>query len=235
MKLLNLDPTRALVLYAGLVTMALLWIMLTGATAQHSAEFDTITVHRINVKENDGKLRLIIASRDHFPGTFYHGKEIKRPDRSAAGMLFLNDESTENGGLYFSGRKVNGKIVSGGHLSFDQYEQDQVVNLEQTDENGEHYGGLTIADYPDQPLPFDLPARLKKLPADQRQSELDRLEATGVLGHARLFVGKSQDRDALLSLRDGEGRPRLRLRVTEAGAASIEFLDEEGKVVRIVK
>jgi len=35
-----------------------------------------------------------------------------------------------------------------------------------------------------------------------------------------------------LALRDGMGRVRLRLRVTQAGTAVIEFLDAAGKVVR---
>jgi hypothetical protein len=235
MKLLKIDPTRALVLYSGLVTAALLWVMLTGAAAQHNADFDTLTVHRINVRESDGTLRLVISSRDHFPGAFAHGKEISRPDRNeAAGLLFLNDEGTENGGLIFAGRKVNGKVESFGHLSFDQYDQDQVINLEEGDEDGQHYGGLAIHDYPDAPLDFDLPQRLQKLTETERKAQIDKLKATGAFGQPRGFFGKSENRDALLSLRDGAGRTRLQLRVTLAGTASIEFLDETGKVVRTV-
>jgi hypothetical protein len=36
----------------------------------------------------------------------------------------------------------------------------------------------------------------------------------------------------MIALRDAKGRVRLRMRVTEAGAASIEFLDETAKVVK---
>lgn len=235
MKLLTFDPARALILYSGLVTAALLWVMLTGAAAPRTADLDTLNVHRINVRESDGTLRLVISSRDHFPGAFAHGKELPRPDRSEeAGMLFLNDEGTENGGLIYGGHKANGKVASYGHLSFDQYEQDQVISLDQADEDGTHRGGLTIADYPDTPLPYDLLAEIFKRPEAERTAELRKLEASGTFGHHRLFIGKSADRDALLSLQDGAGRTRLRLAVTLAGAASIEFLDETGKVVRTV-
>lgn len=235
MKPLSLDPTRSLILYSGLVTAALLWIMLTGAAAPRTLDLDTLNVHRINVRESDGTLRLVIASRDRFPGAFVHGKEIQRPDRAeVAGLLFLNDEGTENGGMIFGGRKVDGKITSFGHLSFDQYEQDQVISLDQADEDGKHRGGLTIADYPETPIDFDLVKRLEKLPEAQRNAEAERLIAAGMFGRKRLFIGKTPDRDAVLSLQDGTGRTRLRLRVTLAGAAAIEFLDEAGKVVRTV-
>jgi hypothetical protein len=72
-----------------------------------------------------------------------------------SGLIFINDEGTENGGLVFSGSKSNGKVDGSGHLSFDQYDQDQVVTLEQTEEDGQRAAGLTNADRPDadQPLP----------------------------------------------------------------------------------
>jgi hypothetical protein len=53
-------------------------------------------------------------------------------------------------------------------------------------------------------------------------------------GHARLFIGKSEDRAASVELKDAQGRARLRLRVAGDGAAAIEFLDENGKSLRTV-
>jgi hypothetical protein len=48
-----------------------------------------------------------------------------------------------------------------------------------------------------------------------------------------LFVGKAEE-SAVMALRDAKGRKRLVLKVTPAGEASIQFLDETGKVVRTV-
>jgi hypothetical protein len=48
----------------------------------------------------------------------------------------------------------------------------------------------------------------------------------------RVFVGKSRNRDAVLSLDDARGRERLRLIVTADGNARIEFLNEQGKPTR---
>ena len=149
-------------------------------------------------------------------------------------MIFFNDEGTENGGLIFGGAKKNGVVSSEGHLSFDQYEQDQVVNLEQTEANGQRSAGLGIADRPDQALDFEGLSKLEAQPdSPAKQAELARLAASGAFGQQRLFLGKT-DGNAVLALRDAKGRKRLVLKVEPSGEASIQFLDETGKVVRTV-
>ena len=118
-------------------------VLLTGAG--QPTRFKTIDVERINVRESDGTLRFVLASRDAFPGSFDRGKEIPRPDRKhAAGMLFLNDEGTENGGLIWAGKKnAAGEVNAGASLTFDRYGNDQTVQLLQTD-NGTHDGSALI-------------------------------------------------------------------------------------------
>ena len=109
------------------------------------SSFDQITVRRINVVEPDGTPRMIISNKAEFAGEFYHGKEISRPDRrDSAGMLFLNDQGTENGGMLFGGYKSkDGAAHSFGHLSFDEYEQDQTLSLDT-----ERLSGPIAFDYP---------------------------------------------------------------------------------------
>jgi hypothetical protein len=229
----NIDTNRALLLYSAVMTIAIAWTMLAGASAYPSSRFDVIDVHRINLREADGTLRMVIASRDRFPGAYWHGQEKPHPGRSeVAGMIFVNDEGTENGGLIFSGSKHHGKIDGSGHLSFDQYDQDQVVSLEQTEEDGRRAAGLTIADRPDSPLKLDAVNQLDALPEAEHAARLKEMLDRGDFGYHRLFVGKTDDRDALVALRDAKGRVRLRLRVTAAGSASIEFLDAAGKVIK---
>jgi hypothetical protein len=229
----NIDTNRALLLYSAVMTIAIAWTMLGGASAYPSSRFDVIDVHRINLREADGTLRMVIASRDRFPGAYWHGQEKPHPGRSeVAGMIFVNDEGTENGGLIFSGSKHHGKIDGSGHLSFDQYDQDQVVSLEQTEEDGRRAAGLTIADRPDSPLKLDAVNQLDALPEAEHAARLKEMLDRGDFGYHRLFVGKTDDRDALVALRDAKGRVRLRLRVTAAGSASIEFLDAAGKVIK---
>lgn len=114
-----------LVAYSTAVTLAFMLTVYFGFVrrvhgASNTTEFDRIRAHRIDLIEPDGTERLILSDRADFPGSFYHRKEIARPDRSdAAGMLFLDDEGTEDGGLIYDGALVQGKPSSHGHLSFD--------------------------------------------------------------------------------------------------------------------
>jgi hypothetical protein len=48
----------------------------------------------------------------------------------------------------------------------------------------------------------------------------------------RVFVGKTPDRSAALTLGDPRGRTRLRLTVDSLGNPAMEFLDEGGRTVR---
>jgi hypothetical protein len=121
---------RFLAIYSGVLTITFAVVVLAGfAESRQKQTFDEITVHRINVVEPDGTLRMTISNKAVFPGIVIKGKETPHPDRTTAGMLFFNDEGTENGGLIFGGSKdKDGKVTSYGHLSFDQYEQDQISN-----------------------------------------------------------------------------------------------------------
>lgn len=197
--------------------------------------FDEIDVHRINLREDDGTLRMVIANKAHFPGIAFRGKEYPHPDRSTAGMVFFNDEGTENGGLIFGGATGrDGKVTSFGHLSFDQYEQDQVVNLEQSEQGGRRDAGLSINDYPGKPMDVEKLSRLESMPdGPEKNAQIAKLRASGESGARRLFAGK-QAGVSMIALQDAKGRPRLWLKVTPRGEASIQFLDEAGKVVRTV-
>lgn len=198
--------------------------------------FDEIDVHRINVVEPDGTLRMTISNRAQFPGMIIRGKELPHASRNdVAGMIFFNDEGTENGGLVFGGKNANGHVESGGHLSFDQYEQDQVVTLEQNEEDGHRVAGLTIDDRPDAPMDFTGLSALEEEPdGADKMAKLQKLEEAGAFGATRLFAGKDASGGSLVSLKDAKGQTRLRLVVTAKGDASIVFLDASGKAVRTI-
>jgi hypothetical protein len=192
-------------------------------------KFDDIDVQRINVREPDGTLRMTISSMARAPGLIFRGKEHSYPSRQAAGILFFNDEGTEDGGLLFGGTKKGQYASTGGHLSFDQYEQDQVISLDQTEEHGRRRASLTFYDRPATPIPLEL---LDKVNTPEGSAEFENLSATGGFGYPRLFIGKTEERESAVVLRDARGLARLRLTVTSSGVASIEFMNESGKVVR---
>ena len=194
--------TKVLVVYATVVTTVLAAFTLAGSAAAKTKSFDEIDVRRINVREPDGTLRLVISNRARLPGVIVRGKEQPPVDRPQAGMLFYNDEGSENGGLVFSGRSDPAGAVrdSGGSLSFDRYAGNQVVQLAGVHDSTDHIVGLIVSD-------------------------------TDAKGNQRVFVGHDKDGVARVSLMDRNGRARILLQVTADGSSSLSFLDGDGKVV----
>lgn len=221
---------------AGLATV-LAGVTVTQAVSQPKTQvFDTLDVQRINLREADGTIRLVISNRGQFPGIIWRNKDYPHPSRNnAAGWIFLNDEGTENGGLIFGGHKgPDGKVSGFGHLSFDQYENDQVLSLEQTEEDGHRQAGVTVMDRPDKAMSIPELMRVMKLPdGPERTAAMAGLKDQGFGGASRMFFGK-QEGTAALALKDAGSKTRLRLSVTPKGETAIEFLDADGKVVRAV-
>jgi hypothetical protein len=235
-----MNGNKLLILYSGVLTAAMAFSLGTGAmadTTPKKAAFDEIDVKRINVREDDGTLRMIVSNTSRSPGIIYHGKERPHPGGNrGAGIIFYNNEGTENGGLTFSGQKgPDGKVSGGGHLSFDQFEQDQVIQLTQSEYAGRRWAGMIVNDRPDAPLNFDAAERFTKM-ADgpEKTAMMQKFQAEGTFGRQRVYVGKTRDRDSAVMLNDAMGRPRILMKVMPDGKASIDFLDEKGGVVRSV-
>ncbi|NYE30320.1 hypothetical protein HDE78_003289 [Rhodanobacter sp. K2T2] len=199
---------RFLVIYSGVLTAAFAVSMLAGFAKSPVATFDEINVHRINVREPDGTLRMVISDSAKFPGVIVKGKEQPKVDRPQARMIFFNDEGSENGGLIFGGKRdAHGDVVdSGGSLSFDRYNANQVVQLLGVDDKDNRMAGMAVSD------------------SQENGSR-----------HRRLWVGRSADGSALLSLMDGGGNKRIQMTVASDGAAEIDFLDANGKVIKAIR
>lgn len=204
---------------------------------EHHVDFDQLTVHRINVVEPDGTTRLVISDKAEFPGGFFKGKELSRADRSGAGMLFMNDEGTENGGLMFGGdRDAKGQYHSYGHLSFDAYEQDQTMSLDTDQDGGQHYTAYQINDNlgetlftPEVLRSFEAVHAMSNGPAKQKARAALRAKYPLRLPERAALV-RGVDNSAMLRLRDPEGHIRILLRVAADGTPSMEFLDASGKI-----
>lgn len=235
-----MNANRLLILYSGVLTAACAVAMTTSAGAGPTpgkAAFEEIDVKRINIREDDGTIRMIVSNTSRSPGIIMHGKERPHPSGNrGAGIIFYNDEGSENGGLTFSGRKgPDGKISGGGHLSFDQYEQDQVIQLTQNESAGRRWAGMIVNDRPDAPLDFGLAERISKMPdGPEKTAAIEKVKADGSFGRQRLYVGKTRDRESAVMLSDAMGRPRILMKVTPDGKASIDFLDDKGGVIRSV-
>jgi len=203
-------------------------------------EFDSIRVHRIDVVEPDGTPRLIIADRAEYPGSFYHGHEIERPSRrDSAGMLFINDEGTEDGGLIYGGATTGGKRSSFSHLSFDQYEQDQTVVMGTAlNPDGSRTAGISLSDRPDQSItPEDMAEaeRIKGMPhGSARANAWAGFQKKYPLGQERASFSRDPDGSVGLALKDELGRVRLELRVGTDGRPALHLLDEKGQIKRSI-
>ncbi|HEY2376339.1 MAG TPA: hypothetical protein VGH98_10235 [Gemmatimonadaceae bacterium] len=238
------QDVRWLKLYALCSTAAFLVIALAAfrrPPTSQKTKFEEIDVERINVVEKDGKLRLVISNRDRSPGPIAYGKPFGYPGGSRPGMIFFNDEGSENGGLTFTGKQgADGKYASTVHMSFDQYNEDQVIVLQYADENGVQRKGLQILDRANVPI-LDLVKQqeaLQKMPAgpakDSATKKFMEPRPGEPLAAQRLFVGRDPSKSALVVLSDKMGHPRLRMSVDSLGKASLDFLDASGKVTRSI-
>ena len=230
---------RLLKNYAIVVT-ALLGTLSLAAFRQASQKqkFTEIDVERINVVEKDGKLRIVISNRERSIGPIYKGKPFGYAGGTRPGIIFFNDEGTENGGLTFSGaRQPDGTYRASSGFSFDQFNQDQVLYMQYNDNNGRRNMGLTIADRLDADI-YDLVMErdsiVKAHPAGAaRDAALTKWAQprNGVpMVAQRVYVGRDVSKAAVINLSDRDGKARIRLMVDSLGTPSLEFLDAAGTV-----
>ena len=218
-------------LYATVSTLLLLGLAVAAFGAgRRTAQFDEITVGKINIVDSEGRTRVILAG----------GYPPRRED--LAGLIFINQEGVEAGGLVYTGTTDTADgVQAGAILTFDQFDNDQIVALSYDQSGDQKRQGLTIQDRPD-----TLSDRVKEAyraidgasSPEERDSlvsfHLSRIPQQEFVSR-RLFVGRSWNRASLVTLSDPNGKPRLRLEVDSLGAASISFLDEEGEVVRTIE
>jgi hypothetical protein len=233
---------RFLELYA-LVATTVLGVLALSAFKQGATQkqrFTEIDVERINVVEPNGDYRMVISNRPRSIGPMYRMKPFGYAGGTRPGIIFFNDEGTENGGLTMTGRRDStGKYQSSLHMSFDQYEQDQVVVLQYQDNNGTKQMGLAIGDRAHANI-YDLVLARdsieKRYPAGaERTAALQQLfgPRNGVPMYAqRGFFGRDRAKNSVVNLADPNGRTRLRLVVDSLGVPGIEFLGTDGKVTR---
>ena len=209
------------------------------ARAAQKPRFDEIDVERINIIAPNGTPRLVISNAERAPDVVINGKTYHRSGRNEAGMIFYNEEGSENGGMGFSGRAQDGHVSASAGFMFDQYGQDQTVGLTYDEHDGRRSAGLRVWDRPNQPITVlaDMVEPIKLMadgPDKTRRMAAVRDSALklGLGGAQRVFVGKQGDKTATVVLADAQSRPRLRMVVDSAGAARIEFLDDAGKVIR---
>lgn len=199
--------------------------------ASQQTRFAEIAVERINVVEQDGKLKMVISNGERQHPGVVDGKTLARA--RPPGILFFNEKGDECGGLSFNGDQKDGQANASALLAFDRFRQDQTVGIQYGESNGQYSAGLRVWDRPDTSLGLvidKLAAIGKMSEGPAKTAAMKELRETAG-GAERVMVGRDREQAAVVRLADAQGRPRLKLAVDAAGAPRLEFLDEKGAVV----
>src|SRR5882672_11610443 len=192
-----LSSPRFLAIYSGVLTLAFAATVLCGIAMMRNPHFGIITARRINIIEPDGTVRLTISNRADFPGGWIHKQESPRPDRrDAAGMLFMSEEGTEQGGLIWGASQMpDGTIENHTHLSLDQYEENQVFAIDAGQEGKDKFSQIAMVDQGDFPIEEKRKANdeIQKLPAEKQDAAWDKFLAAHRHDVKRLNLGRSAD------------------------------------------
>ena len=231
---------RFLKLYAGVSLVLFGMLFFTAARGRtEKTRFQEIDVERINIIEKDGTLRMTISNNERSPGPVIGGLSMKsREGKRGAGLIFFNDKGDECGGMTWEGREEKGRIQASAGLMFDQYNQDQTVGITYSQTDEERSAGLHVWERSLKPL-ADFAHRLNEIEmmneGPERTEAMKKLRelaaAEGLGGAQRVFVGRTEGNDAVVSLADAKGKPRILISVDAAGGATLRFLDEDGKTI----
>lgn len=199
-------------IYIRLLRVAGLTLAVALATGcDSSAQQEEITAQRINIVDESGVVRLVIASE--LPDPVVRGERLER-SIVPAGLIWHDKDGNESGGLalaevpQWKDGAPEGRVRM---VTFDFTHQiTDAVRIGTYESNdGEVWtGGLTVY--------------------DRRPYKAGPIESSQ--GVERVFLG-TRNEDAGLVVHDPEGRERIRIGVDSDGGAQIELLDENSKVI----
>lgn len=237
-----IDPVqrelRFLRLFAGASSLAILVLFVLVLKPRGYLQVETLDVARINVLNETGHPALVIAAHGKLPGPWFEGveyaQELSGGRTRASGMIFFNERGDEVGGLTYHGQLTEDGYAASGGVTFDQFRQDQVVSLQYQDNGTNRAAGVQVWDRSTE-ITMETIIGLVDARRTATGAELEAIEAEiqaladRGLGVHRVFLG-SENRVALLLLRDTSGRTRVRLMVDSLDTPRLEFLDVEGQV-----
>lgn len=198
--------------------------------------FTELNVERLNIVDKDGKVKMTLFNQENIPPLIMDGKDVlpgHRQDDPISGIMFYNGKEEECGGLIY-GSEVDeeGNLNALASLTFDQYRQDQVVQMSYVEQKDQRYYGFSVFDRPDIPI-SQLVEKQKSIQASNLSDEGKNEEYKKLFaGNAhRAFMGKGQNGDVSVKLMDSKGNERIRMVVDENDVPRMEFLDGRGEVI----
>ncbi|WP_350343171.1 hypothetical protein PRVXT_002455 [Proteinivorax tanatarense] len=200
-----------------------------------SEKFTNVDLERLNIVEKDGTVKMSLFNSKNMPSAIFEGEDIlpgHRKDDNNAGIMFYNGNGTECGGLIFGSKvKENGEYESGLSLSFDQYNQDQVIQMSVVDNNGCQNYGLNVFDRPKNTIKetVQLMKQMEEMEAGPEKQEL--MQELSKDSHRRMFMGKTSNGEVSVKLSDSKGNERIRMVIDENDVPKLEFLNGNGDVI----
>ena len=221
---------RLLEIYA-VASLIVFGLLALTAFTKDREKFGEIDVERLNVREKNGQLVMVVANSARMPDPVINGKAWKteRP----AGLLFYNGLGDENGGLVFGAVQGANQYGAFEGLTFDKFKQAQTMALIYNDHSGKYRAGLQIWDRPETPLNEILTRQeaADKMPEGQaKAAAVERIKADN-FSPTRVYVGKNADSESEITLYDAKGKARIKMSVAAEGTPRLDFLDEAGKVI----
>jgi hypothetical protein len=202
-----LGELRLLKIYAAALTVAFAVLCLAAFTpSAQKQKFGEIDVERINIVDEQGKRQLVISNQGRFPEPVVAGQELKgMRSVKPAGLVFYDAKGSETGGLVTSQTK-SGKVSL---IAFDYSTAEAIRFGLESDDSQKYAASFQILDPP---------------PPGTR------IEEAGAKQETRIAI-QNENKDAQITLADADGKERIKLKVAADGAASIQILDHDGKVV----
>jgi hypothetical protein len=201
---------------------------------------DELTLKKLNVIGEDGKLRLVISNEKRQHPGIIEGQPLPKRERPA-GIIFFNNKGDECGGLVAEVNTKKGVTNSAMSFTMDNYNDDQVIQLinDETYENGNAsiVRGLRVNEFP---VGTSMMASIKeynelekiKDPQERKEKQKEMWSKRG--SKRRLFIGRSTDNDTGLFLYDTTGKPKMKIYVDKTGKPRIETIDDDGKSKNIL-
>lgn len=223
---------KFLKIYCIILTLAIAFLLYKNIYTPDLEKFKEIDVERINIKEKNGDLKLVISNNEMQDMGSVNGQKLPKRER-AAGLIFFNSDGDECGGLIYDGNSEEAVLV----LSVDKYQDDQVMQLQYMEDtkNDQRKYGLQLWEYGAEDGFSRRMELFEKYKSTEDQEEkkiiIKKLQDEGLLMQDRLFVGKKMTNEFGLFINDSNGKPRIKIYVDKNNNAKLEFLDEEGNVI----
>ena len=224
---------KFLKIYSALLTVAIIsFFIMSFVGSSDKKRFEEINVERINIIEDNGDLKMVISNQEKQHPGLADGKEFLERERPP-GIIFFNEEQDEVGGLVYQGNKEKGSLMV---LSFDQFKNDQVMQLRYLESEKSRTYGLQLWDR-DQHFTsskvINVLDSLQELDYSREKirEKMRKMNNGEPIAAPRLFAGKKRDNSVGLFIQDESGNDRIRIYVDKQNKPQVEFLNKQGEEI----